>query len=268
MPTIKDPYEVLGVPRQATKAEIKKAFRRLARKYHPDVAKDKKAGEERIKEINEAYEVLGDLENRRKYDQIGASAAREGRWRQDYQRREAQFAEGLRREAAWRRQHQRHRENWFAAVGIAICLVLWVYYACTELFSPAPHPAAQATMQSSQLSREASAILYNAVVKGTNAPPVPVPTPAATTPPAVIVPGSPMDTWKEKSREAQGARESAAKLQSLADATGDTPQGRSLARAAAAWGLMAEELQAQADEARDQSLSPRAIYPAESSLYR
>jgi len=52
--TIRDPYEVLGVPHQATKAEIKKAFRRLARKYHPDVARDKKAGEERIKGINEA----------------------------------------------------------------------------------------------------------------------------------------------------------------------------------------------------------------------
>src|SRR5262245_42996270 len=69
----KDYYEILGVPRTATDEEIKKAFRKLARKYHPDVAKDKKAAEEKFKEVNEAYEVLGNAENRQKYDQLGAS---------------------------------------------------------------------------------------------------------------------------------------------------------------------------------------------------
>ena len=67
----KDYYETLGVARTATSDEIKKAFRKLARVHHPDVAKDKKAGEIKFKEINEAYEVLGDPENRKKYDELG-----------------------------------------------------------------------------------------------------------------------------------------------------------------------------------------------------
>jgi curved DNA-binding protein len=60
------------VSREAGAEEIKKAFRQLARRYHPDVAKDKAAAEAKFKEINEAYEVLGDPEKRRKYDQLGA----------------------------------------------------------------------------------------------------------------------------------------------------------------------------------------------------
>jgi curved DNA-binding protein len=68
----KDYYEVLGVGREATDVEIKKAFRKLARQYHPDVAKDKKAAEEKFKEVNEAYEVLSDPAKRGKYDQLGA----------------------------------------------------------------------------------------------------------------------------------------------------------------------------------------------------
>ena len=69
----KDYYESLGVPRTANDAEIKKAFRKLAREYHPDVAKDKKKAEERFKEINEAYEVLSDPDKRKKYDELGAN---------------------------------------------------------------------------------------------------------------------------------------------------------------------------------------------------
>jgi curved DNA-binding protein len=68
----KDYYQILGVPRDASDADVKKAFRKLARQYHPDVAKDKKTAEEKFKEINEAYEVLGDPDNRRKYDELGA----------------------------------------------------------------------------------------------------------------------------------------------------------------------------------------------------
>ncbi|MFO1478156.1 MAG: J domain-containing protein [Verrucomicrobiota bacterium] len=69
----KDYYETLGVPRTASDADIKKAFRKLAREFHPDVAKDKKQAEERFKEINEAYEVLSDPANRKKYDELGAN---------------------------------------------------------------------------------------------------------------------------------------------------------------------------------------------------
>lgn len=67
----KDYYETLGVSRTATPEEIKQAFRKLARIHHPDVAKNKAAGEARFKEINEAYEVLGDPEKRRRYDELG-----------------------------------------------------------------------------------------------------------------------------------------------------------------------------------------------------
>src|SRR5437773_7320979 len=74
----RDYYETLGVPKTATDDEIRNAFRKLARKYHPDVAKDKKAAEEKFKEINEAYEVLGDTEKRKKYDQLGADWNRPG----------------------------------------------------------------------------------------------------------------------------------------------------------------------------------------------
>src|SRR5712672_4779338 len=69
----RDYYETLGVPKTATDDEIRSAVRKLARKYHPDVAKDKKAAETKFKGINEAYEVLGDPEKRKKYDELGAN---------------------------------------------------------------------------------------------------------------------------------------------------------------------------------------------------
>lgn len=69
----KDYYATLGVPRTASEDEIKKAFRKLARKHHPDTSKDKAGAEEKFKEINEAYEVLGDSQKRRKYDALGAT---------------------------------------------------------------------------------------------------------------------------------------------------------------------------------------------------
>ncbi|SFO84290.1 DnaJ C-terminal domain-containing protein [Pseudomonas borbori] len=66
----KDYYQVLGLDKNASEAEIKKSYRKLARKYHPDVSKEADA-ELRMKEVNEAYAVLGDLEKRAAYDQLG-----------------------------------------------------------------------------------------------------------------------------------------------------------------------------------------------------
>lgn len=71
MTTKKDYYEILGVARDASEADIKKAFRRLAMKYHPDRNKDDKSTEEKFKEVKEAYEVLSDKQKRSAYDQFG-----------------------------------------------------------------------------------------------------------------------------------------------------------------------------------------------------
>src|SRR5512138_592244 len=69
----KDYYKILGVERKADEKEIKKAYRKLARQYHPDMNPGDKSAEKRFKEINEAYEVLSDADKRAKYDQLGAN---------------------------------------------------------------------------------------------------------------------------------------------------------------------------------------------------
>jgi len=74
----KDYYEILGINRDATEDEVKKAYRKLARKYHPDINKDDKNAEEKFKEINEAYEVIRDPEKRAQYDQFGHAGMGQG----------------------------------------------------------------------------------------------------------------------------------------------------------------------------------------------
>jgi len=69
----KDYYAVLGVPRTASQAEIKRAFRKLAREHHPDLRPDDRAAERRFKEVSEAHEVLADREKRKRYDLLGAN---------------------------------------------------------------------------------------------------------------------------------------------------------------------------------------------------
>ena len=74
----KDYYATLGVARDASQEDIKKAFRKLARQYHPDVAKEKRGAEEKFKAVNEANEVLSDPVKRQKYDELGANWQDEG----------------------------------------------------------------------------------------------------------------------------------------------------------------------------------------------
>jgi curved DNA-binding protein len=69
----KDYYSTLGVSKTASDKEIKQAFRKLARKFHPDVNPGDKAAEARFKELNEANEVLSDPAKRKKYDELGAN---------------------------------------------------------------------------------------------------------------------------------------------------------------------------------------------------
>src|SRR5215216_1251772 len=83
----KDYYQTLGDAKTATEKEIKQAYRKLARKFHPDVNPGDKTSEAKFKEINEANEVLGDPEKRRKYDELGAN------WRM-YEQAQRQGHEG------------------------------------------------------------------------------------------------------------------------------------------------------------------------------
>lgn len=96
----KDYYKILGITKNSSQAEVKKAFRKLAVKYHPDKNPGDKKAEEKFKEINEANEVLGDSEKRKKYDELGAN------WKQ-YQQQGDQFA-GNQRGA---RQHHTYSEG-------------------------------------------------------------------------------------------------------------------------------------------------------------
>lgn len=98
----KDYYSVLGVGKKATAEEIKKAYRKLAVKYHPDKNQGNKTAEEKFKEISEAYEVLGDPEKRKQYDKLGAN------WRQ-YQN--AGYGEAPFGERAYRRTYRTNTDS-------------------------------------------------------------------------------------------------------------------------------------------------------------
>ena len=74
----RDYYDILGVNKKATEAELKKAFRKFARKFHPDVNPGDKSSESKFKELNEAYEVLSDAKKRKQYDQFGHAAFEQG----------------------------------------------------------------------------------------------------------------------------------------------------------------------------------------------
>ncbi len=79
----KDYYKILGIPKGAPEKEIKQAYRRLARKYHPDVNPGDAKSEDRFKEIGEAYAVLSDADKRKKYDQFGPSLRNGSFWNQE-----------------------------------------------------------------------------------------------------------------------------------------------------------------------------------------
>ena len=82
--TPRDPYEVLGVPRAADDAQIKKAFRTLARELHPDVNTEDPQAEEKFKEAAEAYEILSDPERRATYDRYGHEGLRSGGYQPNF----------------------------------------------------------------------------------------------------------------------------------------------------------------------------------------
>jgi len=96
----KDFYETLGVPRDATTEAIKKAYRKLARKWHPDVNPGNREAERRFKEISSAYEALGSDEKRKLYDEFGAEGLQAG------------FDPGkARQDREWQSSWQREREG-------------------------------------------------------------------------------------------------------------------------------------------------------------
>src|ERR1700680_1269220 len=81
----KNYYDILGVAKDATEGDIKKSYRRLAKRYHPDVNKGDKQAEEKFKEVSEAYEVLSDKEKRKQYDMFGAYGPQAGAGYDSYQ---------------------------------------------------------------------------------------------------------------------------------------------------------------------------------------
>lgn len=93
-----DYYKVLGLSKDATQDDIKKAYRKLARKYHPDLNPDDKEAHKMFQQINEANEVLSDAEMRRKYDQYGAQYGEHWKQAEEYEKARAAHGRGTRQE--------------------------------------------------------------------------------------------------------------------------------------------------------------------------
>lgn len=96
-----DYYKVLGIPKTATTDEVKKAYRKLARKYHPDLNPDDKEAQKKFQEINEANEVLSDPESRKKYDQYGKDWKHAEQFEQQQRSRQQQQSAGGQQEYSW-----------------------------------------------------------------------------------------------------------------------------------------------------------------------
>jgi len=103
-------YDALGVSRTASDAEIKKAYKKLARKYHPDLNPGDTAAEERFKEVSAAYDVLGDPEKRKLYDEFGEDATRMG-----FDPEQARAYKQWQQQAAWRPGGRRAQSHDFDA---------------------------------------------------------------------------------------------------------------------------------------------------------
>ena len=101
-----DYYKILGVDKKATEKDIKKAYRKFARKYHPDLNPDDRAAEKKFKEINEANEVLSHIENRKKYDKYGKD------WEHAEQFEKAQQQQQQQKQQYQRTAHQGHSSNY------------------------------------------------------------------------------------------------------------------------------------------------------------
>jgi len=117
MATVRDLYEILGLPRDASSDDIRKAYRKLAREYHPDVNADP-AAEERFKEVAAAYEILSDRDKRARYDAYGSSGGMDSPFGDISDLFEAFFGTGTfgRRRSGPRRTRTQHGEDVFAEV--------------------------------------------------------------------------------------------------------------------------------------------------------
>ena len=113
-----DPYQVLGVTREATQDEIRKAYRRLAKKNHPDLHPGDKGAEARFKEIASAYDIVGDEKKRARFDagEIDASGAERQQPEREFYRQHAEAGPGFKYERRWEGTGPDDQEDLFAEI--------------------------------------------------------------------------------------------------------------------------------------------------------